>query len=275
MSEDNTSVLGYASSKDGETIRRRLPEPAYVPREEFEQKLSGPTGNSGCEDPRIVKIGRKLYMTYTAFDGVHPWHVALTSISEKDFLTEHFEKWSKPVIITPSNIGDKNMCLVPKKINGEYMFLHRIERQICADFLPDLEFKDHTVNRCIEIMGPRPGMWDSTKVGIAAPPIETSKGWLLIYHGVSRSMTYRLGVALLDLENPTLLIARTVDPILEPIEPYEKEGQVRNVVFSCGAARRGDTIYIYYGGADSVIGVGTLSLKKLLRILLPKECENV
>jgi predicted GH43/DUF377 family glycosyl hydrolase len=122
-------------------------------------------------------------------------------------------------------------------------------------------------------MGPRPGMWDSQKIGIAGPPIKTPKGWLLIYHGVSKTATYRLGAVLLDLKNPSIVLSRSVDTIFEPLQAYEKVGQVKNAVFSCGAVLRGDTIYIYYGGADTVVGVAKMSLKKLLKILLPENLQ--
>jgi len=119
-------------------------------------------------------------------------------------------------------------------------------------------------------MGPRPGYWDSKKVGVAGSPLLTTKGWLLIYHGISETNTYRLGAALLDLEDPTHVIARTVDPILEPVEEYEHKGQVSNVVFSCGQIVRGDSLIIYYGAADTVVGAATVSLKRLLAVLDPK-----
>ena len=110
-------------------------------------------------------------------------------------------------------------------------------------------------------------MWDSEKVGLTAPPIKTKKGWLLLYHGVSKSRhTYRVGAVLLDLNDPFLVIGRTDQPIFEPREKYELYGQVPNVVFPCGLATIKDKLFIYYGGADSVIGVATASLKKLLSI---------
>ncbi|MDZ4226444.1 MAG: hypothetical protein U1C66_03055 [Patescibacteria group bacterium] len=269
MGEDNTSTLGYAASTNGIKITERSARPAYVPREDFEMKKGSSTSNSGCEDPRLTKIGSTVYMTYTSYDGEHPTRVALTSISVKDFVAKKWDKWSKPVLTTPENVNDKDMCLMPEKIGGQYMLLHRIDPMICADFLDSLEFEKSGLTRCIEIMGPRPGMWDSKKIGIAGPPIKTKKGWLLIYHGVSKTSTYRLGAALLDLKTPSVIISRSVDTILEPVEPYEKEGVVKNAVFSCGQVLRGDTLYIYYGGADTVLCVATLSLKKLLNILLP------
>ena len=124
-------------------------------------------------------------------------------------------------------------------------------------------------------MGPRPGIWDSVKIGIAGPPIKTKQGWLLIYHGVSKTGTYRLGAVLLDLKNPTVVIARTVDTILEPLEQYEVEGIVRKAVFSCGAVLRDDTLFIYYGGADTVLCVAKVSIKKLMQILLPASLKNL
>jgi len=269
MGEDNTSVLGYAASKNGIKISERGTEPAYVPREDFEMKKGHPQGNSGCEDPRLTKIDNTVYMTYTAYDGVRPTRVALTSLSVKDFVAKKWDKWSAPVLTTPENVNDKDMCLMPEKIGGQYMLIHRIDPMICADFLDTLDFTRAKLTRCIEIMGPRPGMWDSKKIGIAGPPIKTKKGWLLIYHGVSKTSTYRLGAVLLDLKNPSIIISRSVDTILEPLEKYEKEGVVRNAVFSCGQVLRGDTLIIYYGGADTVLCVATISLKKLLNILLP------
>jgi predicted GH43/DUF377 family glycosyl hydrolase len=268
MGDDDTSVIGMAVTKNGTKITERLPEPVYVPREDFEKK-SHP-GNSGCEDPRITKIGDTIYLAYTAYDGVHATRVALTSISTKDFLARRFDKWSKPVLTTPDNINDKDTCILPEKVGGQFMLLHRIDPQLCADFLDSLDFKKNRLTRCIEIMGPRQGMWDSVKIGIAGPPILTKEGWLLIYHGVSKTGTYRLGAVLLSRENPSVVISRMVDTMLEPLEPYEVEGIVRRAIFSCGVILRNDTLFIYYGGADTVLGVAKVSLKKLLRILLPE-----
>lgn len=261
MGKDNISTLGYAASKDGVKIVQRDEKPAYGPRESFESR--------GCEDPRLTRIGNTIYLMYTAYDGVHPTRVALSTIAVKDFVAKRWEKWSKPVLTTPEHVNDKDMCLMPEKIKGQYMIMHRIDPMICADFLDSLDFSKTRLTRCIEIMGPRPGMWDSKKIGIAGPPIKTKKGWLLIYHGVSKTGTYRLGAVLLDLKNPAVIISRNVDTILEPLEEYEKVGQIPRAVFSCGTVLRGDTLFIYYGGADTVLAVAKVSLKKLLKILLP------
>ncbi len=267
MGDDDTSVIGYATTKNGIKITERLAEPIYVPREDFENK-SHP-GNSGCEDPRVTILGDTIHMAYTAYDGVHATRVALTSISKKDFLARKWDRWTTPMLTTPDNVNDKDTCLMPEKVGSQYMLLHRIDPQLCADFLDSLDFKKQRLTRCIEIMGPRPGMWDSVKIGIAGPPIKTAFGWLLIYHGVSKTSTYRLGAVLLDLKNPTIVISRTVDTILEPLLPYEVEGVVGHAIFSCGAVLREDTLFVYYGGADTVMAVARVSLKKLLKILLP------
>lgn len=265
MDAANTSTIGLAISKDGVKIDERLPEPIYVPRADFELKRGSATGNSGCEDPRIVRIDDMLHMTYTAYDGVHSPAGAVTTLSVNDFLARRFEEWSTPFILTPENFDDKDLVLLPEKIGENYMLYHRINNRICADLLPNLS-SGKRVSRCIEVMGPRFGMWDGLKVGSAAPPIKVGDKWLMIYHGVSRHATYRLGAALLDASG-TSVLARTADPIFEPIETYEREGETANVVFSCGAVVRGDTLYLYYGAADKVIGVATASLAHLLDAL--------
>ncbi len=263
MDKENTSTIGLAISKDGVTIDARLPKPAYVPRADFEMKRGG--GNSGCEDPRIVRIDNRLFMTYTAYDGVHVPAGAVSSISVDDFLAQRFDQWSTPFILTPDGVDDKDLALLPEQVGDNFMLYHRINNQICADLLPNL-FSGKRVSRCIEVMGPRLGMWDGLKVGSAAPPIKVGANWLMIYHGVSRHATYRLGAALLD-SSGTSILARTADPVFEPVELYEKEGIMPNVVFSCGAVVRGDTLYLYYGAADSVIGAATASLSHILEAL--------
>jgi len=265
MSEDNTATMGYASSKDGLTIDIRLPKPIYVPREEFESKKV-PGGNSGCEDPRIVRLGDLLYMCYTAYNGVEPPQVALSTISVDNFLKKRWN-WSKPVLITPPGIDDKDACIFPEKINGQYLIIHRIQSQMCVDYANFISTATEEVTKGIRLLGPRYGMWDSTKVGLAGQPIKTKSGWILFYHGVGEDRYYRLGAALLDLKNPEIIHARTNEAILEPEKAYEKEGQVPNVVFPCGHVLRGDTIYHYYGGGDSVVAVATTKLPDLLAIL--------
>lgn len=266
LSDDNTSYIGYAMTKDGFNIKERLSLPIYSPRESFEIKKIK-NGNSGCEDPRLIKVGSLIYMCYTAYDSVGPPKVAVTSIKEKDFLNKNWV-WSKPNILTPNGIDDKDTCFLPEKITGKYMIMHRIGTDICADYIKSLNFEKDTVKRCIKILGPRINGWDSSKVGITAPPIKTKYGWLLLYHGVSRShSTYRVGAVLLSLKDPTIVLARITDPIFEPEMDYEKNGIVNNVVFPCGMIVKKGVLFIYYGGADKVVGVANIKLNIILQVL--------
>lgn len=267
LSDDNTSFIGYASSLDGFTISERLMDPIYFPREDFEMKKIN-NGNSGCEDPRITQIGKNLYICYTAYDSIGPPRVAISSISVSDFLA-HKWNWTKPDLITPPGFDDKDTCIFPGKLREGYFALHRVGNEICGDYLSSLDFKNEVINKCIRIIGPRKNSWDSSKVGISAPPLKTKYGWLLLYHGVSKSHnTYRVGVVLLDLKDPAIVLARSSDAIFEPEEDYEKIGVVNNVVFPCGMILKGDLLYIYYGGADKVVGVATMKLSILLSALV-------
>lgn len=266
MSPDNTSRIGYATSKDGLTVNERINDPIYSPREDFEMKKIE-NGNSGCEDPRIIEIKGEIYMYYTAYDTLGPPRVAVTSISEKDFCERKFN-WKKPTLITPQGVDDKDTCILPVSFKGKYMILHRIGNDICGDYVNSLDFEGQIIDRSIKILGPRSGGWDSSKVGITAPPIKTKHGWLLLYHGVSKNhKTYRIGAVLLDLHDPTIVLSRSTDFIFEPVKDYEKNGIVNNVVFPCGATIRDEEIYIYYGGADKVVGVATMSLSILMKSL--------
>jgi predicted GH43/DUF377 family glycosyl hydrolase len=268
MSDDNTSVVGYASSVDGVHISKRGEEPVYTPREVFEEKRV-PGGNSGCEDPRLTQIGSTIYMCYTAYDGVDVPRVAFTSISAEDF-EGHKWNWTKPILISPPGMDDKDAALFPKKIGGKYWFLHRLGSDIWIDSVRDLDFDGETKFLGGKIlMRPRVGDWDSRRIGGTSPPIETKYGWLLFYHGISRRTNhYSVRAALLDLKDPTLVLYRTHDPLLEPEMPYEKDGVVQNVVFPCGSVLMKGQIYVYYGGADKVVGVATLDMKTVLEGLL-------
>lgn len=265
MGNDNTSVVGYAESQNASEVSFISDKPAYVPRESFESK-GVPNGNSGCEDPRLTKIGSTIYMYYTAYNGITPPAVAMSSILEKDLKKRNWN-WTKPVLVTADGVDDKDGCLHPEKVNGKYFLFHRVHNQICGDYGATPSFTERNNFKNIPILGPRNGMWDGVKVGISVPPIKTSKGWILLYHGVSKRSRYRVGAVLLDLNDPTKVLSRTTDPIFEPREAYEVEGQVNYVVFPCGAVVRGDNIFMYYGGADDVIDVASISIKKLLNVL--------
>jgi predicted GH43/DUF377 family glycosyl hydrolase len=269
MSDDNTSVIGYASSADGYNFEDRPREPIYTPRENFEAKLV-PGGNSGCEDPRLTRIGDMIYLLYTAFNGRSEPRVALSYIKVDDFISRCWN-WSRPILISPPNVPDKDAAIFPKLIKGKYAILHRFGVSIWLDYIDDLQFGDNKWLKGSIIMSPKDELSDTEKVGISGPPIETREGWLLLYHCVSRKtqpMTYYVAAALLDLKDPSKVLARRKVPILQPEMSYELYGQVNNVVFPCGAVVIGEELFVYYGGADSVIGVATMKLSELMNSLI-------
>jgi predicted GH43/DUF377 family glycosyl hydrolase len=266
QAEDGVSTFGYATSTDGLTISESLDYPVYTPREEFE-KAKKPGWNSGCEDPRITKIDDRFYVTYTAYDGVNPPRVAMTSINVSDFLSKNWN-WETPKLISPPGVDDKDSCVVKNKIGGGFIAFHRLGDVIWIDFLRDLNFPTRKYLTGGIIAQARPDKWDNVKVGIASPPIETERGWLLFYHAVSDpGFKYKLGAMLLDYDNPRNVLSRTDYPLLEPKEQYEISGQVPNVVFGCGAIVLNGIIYMYYGGADSVVCVATMPLSSIMTAL--------
>jgi predicted GH43/DUF377 family glycosyl hydrolase len=263
QSRDNTSSVGYAASRDGVHIDENLDYPIYYPRADFEMKTKQ-NGNSGCEDPRITKIGNRLYMTYTAYDGTHPPRVALTSINVEDFL-HHDWNWEMPKLISLPDVDDKDACIIQGKKPGTYLAFHRLGDSIWLDLTKDIDFCEEKNITGKILAHPRKDNWDNVKLGISAPPLETSDGWLLLYHAVSDpGFKYAIGAMLLDFADPFTILARTDYPILEPEMSYELVGQVNNVVFPCGAVIIDEQLFVYYGGADSVVGVATMRLQALL-----------
>jgi len=270
MGHEDTSVFGYAKldTESGTKVIERFSEPIYIPRADFEQKYH--PGNSGCEDPRITRIGNTYYLCYTAFDGINPPRIALSSISAKDFLERHFEQFSDPILISSPHVDDKDAALFPEKIRGHYVIIHRLQPSIDLNYVSDLSvFDGKNFLTRNPILQPRIGMWDDLKIGLSSTPLKTDHGWLMLYHGVSSAdNAYRVGAALLDLKHPEKVIGRTDTPLFEPEMPYEKEGVIPNVVFPCGSVIKDGRIIIYYGGADTVIGVASVSLQAVLDELL-------
>ena len=291
LGESDVSVLGYASSVDGLHISERLDKPAYIPREPFEGVnpshpyipeptgiyVSGGGGMGGCEDPRMTRIDDRVYMTYVAYDGYSHPRVALSSIHIDDFLA-HRWNWKKPVLISPPYIVDKNACILPEKINGKYVIFHRVFPDILIDLVDNLDFDGKTKFIVGQYKIPTRVLssdWDSLKVGCGPPPIKTKEGWLLIYQavGVSDRSRYKIGAMLLDLKDPTKVLARTRIPILEPSAVYENEGLKYGVVYPCGAVIINDRLFVYYGGADMVVCVATTKLNRFMENLVTNHKE--
>jgi len=254
MGDDDVSRLGYACSLDGCVIEERLPYPVFEPLNPEEAR--------GVEDPRVTVMGDTCVMAYTAFSRIP--QIGITTIKAKDLLERRW-LWGERVYPF-SGVTNKDAALFPRKIDGKYVMFHRIDPDLWIAYSYDMK----TWFGSKSIMNPRNGAWDGVKVGIAGPPIEIDEGWLQIYHGVDENRVYRLGVLLLDRDDPEKIIYRSADPILEPYEAYERQGQVPNVVFSCGAVKRGDRLQLSYGASDTVIAVSNHYLDEILSPYLSK-----
>ncbi len=256
MGKDKISRLGLAWSKDGISFSR-LDKPVFSPE--------GPQEQSGVEDPRIVKIGDFYYMTYTAYRGWDP------AIEDHDFViamarSKDLIRWERLGYPLGSE-KNKDAVLFPEKIKGKYAMFHRRPPSIWIAFSDDLRsWYGHQV-----IMEPVEGTWEGEKIGAGGPPIKTDEGWLVIYHGVGRDRhgmrVYALGLALLDLEDPTKIIARYPHPVLYPEFIWERKGDVPCVVFTDGAVVVDGSVYLYYGAADTVVGFARAELGDLLDLL--------
>lgn len=241
------SSIGYAVSTDGIHFAR------------FDRPVLTGVGDQeawGVEDPRITKIGDTYYMLYTAFGG-------------RDWLDYRPAMcWSKNLVAWKGHKilldePNKDVALFPERIDGRYVLLHRRMPHIWIAFSTDLDhWTDHRI-----LMETVPGTWEGKKIGIAGPPHKTEAGWVLFYHAVDDANVYRLGVALLDLNDPTRVLARYPYPILEPETPWERLGLVPNVVFSCGSVELDGAFYVYYGGGDSALGVAAVDRTLLLQHL--------
>ena len=214
----------------------------------------------GIEDCRVTQIQSQYYLTFTSVSpsGVG---VGLRSTSDWKTFTNH------GMIMPPHN---KDCALFEEQINGRYFCLHRPSSvAIGGNYIWLAESPDLTHwgnHRCIAKT--RPGMWDSGRIGAGAAPIRTPQGWLEIYHGANQDQRYCLGALLLDLDEPWRVLARSVDPIMEPMAEYEKNGFFKDVIFTNGHLVDGDIITLYYGAADSVICGALFSISEILSTLL-------
>jgi predicted GH43/DUF377 family glycosyl hydrolase len=231
-----------------------LADPARFPEEVW-----------GIEDPRITHLPElgKYGIVYTAFSRVGPG-VALA-------LTEDFHDFERYGMIMPPE--DKDAALFPRRIGGQWALIHRPVSapgaHMWMSYSPDLR---HWGNHKLMLEARLGGWWDANKIGLSPPPIETPRGWLVIYHGVRATAggsIYRLGLALFDLQTPERCLKRSDEWIFGPEESYELRGDVDNVVFPCGStlAPDGDTLHLYYGAADTSIAMATGSIRAILEWL--------
>lgn len=226
----------------------------------------------GIEDPRITYVEefRKFAIVYTAFSKGGPC-VALS-------MTEDFHSFERYGVVMQAD--DKDAALLPRRIDGNFALLHRpidhIAGHIWITFSPDLR---NWGNHRLLLKARKGSWWDANKIGLSPPLIETSRGWLMIYHGVRATAAgglYRLGLALLALDKPTNCLLRGDSWIFGPETNYERFGDVGNVTFPCGytIGNDGDTINLYYGAADTSIALATGSIRKLLEWLDRHGCPE-
>jgi predicted GH43/DUF377 family glycosyl hydrolase len=217
----------------------------------------------GIEDPRITFCEDEFFVVYTGYSNAGPL-IRLAS-------THDFESYDRRGTLMPPE--DKDAALFPERFGGRFALIHRPfstqprhNAHIWLSWSPDLRhWGDHT----ILVPAREGGWWDANKVGLGPPPLRTDRGWLLLYHGVRTTASgsiYRLGMALTDLERPDQVIARSSEWVFGPDAPYERSGDVADVVFPCGwlLEEDGDTLKMYYGAADTCICLATTSVSALL-----------
>lgn len=241
---DYVSSIGYAVSEDGIQFNR-LRDPVFSPLGDYERR--------GVEDPRITHLpdeGRFI-MAYTAYSdlGIIPMFAESSNL-----LT-----WHRLGALVRGE-DNKDHVLFPQKINHVYFSFHRRPPSIGYALSRDLIHWDLKG----PILRPRPNSWDSLRVGAGGVPIKTNEGWLVIYHAYDHDHVYRLGACLLDLEEPWHVLSRGDNFFLEPEELWEQKGDVPNVVFSCANPVVEDTVFLYYAGADRMIGLATAKLHDVI-----------
>ncbi len=288
--EDHVIRFGLATSTDGFHFTRASKEPVFGPSED------GP--DSGCvEDPRIVKLGDTFYITYAyrpyapgrywtfphdvvrlpACDGFAPKAWAKSLGNTGLAMTKDFRSFRRLGRLTSPVLDDRDVILFPEKVGGKFVMLHRpkdwvgasygvSEPSIWIKFSDDLlawEDKPSTL-----LLTGRPNSWEE-KIGGSTPPILTDEGWLMLYHGVADGglAQYSVGALLLKADDPTVVLSRTPEPILEPELPYETQGFYNGCVFPTGNVVVDGTLYVYYGAADKHVGVATCKLDELLKYL--------
>jgi len=281
--------IGLLKSKDGIHFEIASDKPVFTG-----DMLGFPDGS--VEDARMVKIDGKFYMCYAlqpyAFDC---WP---TGIALPDYYPEHYPQWKEnnvePMMTrsgiaisddginfehlcytTPADIDDRDNALFPEKINGKFAILRRPMQYVGEEYGTDMpgiwisfsndlfEWSKPELVATAEVPE-----WEGLKIGGAATPLKTEKGWFVLYHGVDENSVYRVGAMLLDLDDPRKVIARTRKPILEPEYYYERFGLViNNVVFPTANLIHNDEIYIYYGCCDTSIALATVPVDEMLRHL--------
>jgi predicted GH43/DUF377 family glycosyl hydrolase len=252
------SSLVVATSKNGRTDWRIDPDRGLAPHADLVEE------HWGVEDPRITRIGDDYYVVYVGYSAFGP----LVSLAK----TRDFVAWERCGVLQPPE--DKDAALFPTTFEGRFALIHRpvpampgLGTHIWLSYSPDLTYwgEAHVL-----LAAQRGSLWDANKVGLGPPPLLTKDGWLLCYHAVRTTASgsiYRVGLALLERDDPSKVLARSNEWVMGPREPYELAGDVPGVVFPCGWILRddGDTVHMYYGAADTSVCVAEGSVTEMLR----------
>ncbi|MCI1741754.1 MAG: pesticidal protein Cry7Aa [Prevotella sp.] len=295
----NISSIGYCRLDNPLKVVYRQKKPILYPEFDYE--------SHGMEDPRIVKIEDTYYMTYTAYDGdnavgalaiskdlrqftrigritspiVYPQFIEWLKNDKHPHSGKYFRLYNKRQAATQTGkllyLLDKDLVLFPSKMNGKFLFLHRIRpdiQSISIDKMEDLTlnfWKDYYSNFNSHIFFKHHYNHESSYIGAGCPPIEVEEGWLMIYHGVydtAGGYVYSVCAALLNKDDPSVEIARLPYPLLKPEKDYEIQGVVNHVCFPTGAIIWDDRLYIYYGAADKCIACASVPVRDLIDELL-------
>jgi predicted GH43/DUF377 family glycosyl hydrolase len=253
-----TSRLGYAESSDGIHFTRRR-EPVLSPEADYEK-------DGGVEDPRLVQIGGSYYLTYT---GYNKKDAQLCLAESKDLI-----HWKRLGVIVPAYKGTwnrawtKSGAIVPEKIDGKYWMYwlgtaeDKTDQMGLSSSTDLVQWHEETET---PVLPRRPGKFDSRVVEPGPPPLTTPRGIVLVYNGADDRLIYRTGIVVFDRRDPRKVLYRSGEPVFVPERAWEKVGQVPNVVFVEGMARKGSDWLFYYGGADKYVGVATAKLDAISR----------
>ena len=298
VGQGGVSTIGYCRLDGPLRVVSRQNEPVIIPECPYE--------SWGVEDPRIVRIDRKWYLTYTAYDGDFALGAVATSEDLITFTKQGvvFPRLTYPELyeLIPGDrvdkrylsyrdhvVWNKNLVFFPRRIRGKLFFLHRIRPGILIAAVDDLYelnmdfWKRYFGSLDEHILLDPVYPHESVHIGGGCPPVETSEGWLLIYHGIEAkdgALVYSACAALLDADDPRIVIARLPFALFLPEESWEKTGVTSDVVFPTGTAVFGERLYVYYGSADYCIGVVSMDIQHLVgellthaasRLLLPFE----
>jgi predicted GH43/DUF377 family glycosyl hydrolase len=300
VSDKDISSVGYCKTNGPTEVVKRSPKPILVPEHDYEIK--------GVEDPRIVKIDDAYYLTYTAFDGknariayaksydlIHFEKQGIISANitykeaEKLFASSHlkdryyfFSSYMQEKAGEDILLWEKNGILFPEKINGKFAMIHRILPEMQLIYFDDFEqlkdrdfWTEHLSNLAEHVIIENTEWYETRNIGAGAPPIKTEAGWLLIYHAVRElnvRRTYSVSAIMLDLDDPSKVVGKLKNPLFSPTEDWEKDSiEGKHVVFPSGTSIFNNKLYIYYGAADSRIGVASVEMDNFLRDLIKSE----